>query len=470
MVAPIPAEELEAIVVVLTDRPDGVSMRDLVGIRATDAQRRAMQRRLRRLVESKRIVRRGAGKGTRYFATAVSAKPRAPPMPTARDEAVDANDAVAIPLSREGGEVRRFIQRPSAEREPVSYKREFLTAYRPNVTTYLPPATLVHLQQIGTADGQSQPAGTYARNILDRLLIDLAWSSSKLEGNTYSLLDTKMLLEHGKEAEGKTAEETAMILNHKNAIEFLVDAADEIGFNRYTLLNLHSILADNLLDPQSTGKLRQHGVGITDSVYTPLNNPQVLDECFNEILFKADSIRNPFEQSFFAAIHLPYLQPFADVNKRVSRLAANIPFIRKNLAPISFIDVPKSLYVEATLGVYELNRVELARDMFVWAYERSARRYIAIQQSFGAPDAFRLRYREQLRDVVSEIIRGRMSKSEAEIAIVIAANENVPQDHKQAFMDAAQTELVGLHEGNFARYRVRPSDFYAWKAVWESAE
>ncbi len=75
------------------------------------------------------------------------------------------------------------------------------------------------------------------------------------------------------------------------------------------------------------------------------------------------------------------------------------------LSPVSFIEVPKEFYVEAMLGVYELNRIELARDMFVWAYERSARRYTAVQQSFGAPDEFRLRYREQLRNVVGEIVR-----------------------------------------------------------------
>lgn len=468
MAASIPARELDAIAQTLADRPDGVSMRDLVGHGATDAQRRAMQRRLRRLIEAGRVASRGVGKGTRYFTTGAPPRTPPPPSPSDREVAVDSDGGVAIPLSPSGAEVRRLIQRPEAEREPVSYRRQFLSAYQPNVTEYLPTNTRKHLQNLGAVDGQSQPAGTYARHILDRLLIDLAWSSSKLEGNTYSLLDTKTLIEHGKEAEGKSAEETAMILNHKNAIEFLVDAADDIGFNRYTLLNLHSLLADGLLDPASTGRLRQHGVGIQDSVYTPLNNPQVIEECFSEILAKADAIRNPFEQSFFLAVHLPYLQPFADVNKRVSRLAANIPFIKRNLAPVSFIDVPKEFYIEAMLGVYELNRIDLARDMFVWAYERSARRYTAIQQSFGAPDAFRLSYREQLRDVVAEIVRGRHARDAASKIIQRFAEDHVGARDQRAFIDAAQAELVGLHEGNFARYRVRPSEFFAWKAVWEA--
>lgn len=469
----ITEQELTAIEGALRERPDGLSMRDLIGPDAPIAKRRNMQRRLQKLIEGGRVVSRGVNKGTRYFAsssgtTAASSPPTPPPTHPAPDVSIDSDDGVLIPLTTPAEQVRKLVQRQAAERDPVTYKRAFLSSYRPNETHYLSQSLRDHLQKIGTVDGQSQPAGTYARHILDRLLIDLAWSSSKLEGNTYSLLDTQKLIEQGKEAEGKSAEETAMIKNHKGAIEFLVDAADDIGFNRYTILNLHSLLADNLLAPEVTGKLREHGVGIQDSVYTPLNNPQVLEECFNELLAKADAIKNPFEQSFFASIHLPYLQPFADVNKRVSRLAANIPFIKRNLAPISFIDVPKQLYVEAMLGVYELNRVELARDMFVWAYERSARRYTAIQQSFAGPDAFRLRYREEMRVVVSEIVRGRQGRDEAARSIQqFAEDGHIATSDRAAFIDAVQAELIGLHEGNFARYKVRPSEFYAWKGAWE---
>ena len=97
----------------------------------------------------------------------------------------------------------------------------------------------------------------------------------------------------------------------------------------------------------------------------------------------AAEIEDPFEQAFFLMVHLPYLQPFEDVNKRVSRLAANIPFIRHNLCPLSFIDVPQQAYVDAMLGVYELNQVELLRDVFVWAYARSCQQYVAVQQNMG---------------------------------------------------------------------------------------
>lgn len=133
-----------------------------------------------------------------------------------------------------------------------------------------------------------QPAGTYAKYILSRLLIDLAWNSSRLEGNTYSLLDTKRLIEFGEEAKGRAHLEAQMILNHKDAIEFLVSAADDIGFNRYTILNLHGLLANNLLsDPSAAGRLRYIAVGIERSAFHPLEVPQLIEEFFDQILATA---------------------------------------------------------------------------------------------------------------------------------------------------------------------------------------
>jgi Fic family protein len=386
-----------------------------------------------------------------------------------QDEA-ELNEAggLFVPVSTAGQDLQRALRRPQKDRPPVGYERDFLSRYIPNSTYYLSPRERKHLAEISQVEGDAnRPAGTYARQILNRLLIDLSWASSRLEGNTYSILDTHLLLEQGKIAEGKSAEETQMIINHKDAIEFLAGAADEIGFNRHTILNLHSILANNLLDPQAAGRLRTGIIGIGKSVYVPLQVPQVIEDCFGELLFKAEAISDPFEQSFFVTVQIPYLQPFFDVNKRVSRLAANIPFVKKNLSPLSFIEVQESVYIDAMLAVYELNKTELARDMFVWAYERSARRYAAIQQSLAAPDQFRLRYREALRGAVSEVVQNKLTKADASKFIKNFAARSIPEGDHARFIEAAETELIGLHEGNFARFRLRPSQFYAWKLIWE---
>lgn len=323
------------------------------------------------------------------------------------------------------------------------------------------------LRKIGSAAPAEQPAGTFAKQILNRLLIDLSWNSSRLEGNTYSLLDTQRLIQAGEEAEGKDARETQMILNHKDAIAFLVDGAEEIRFNRHTILSLHALLADNLLpDPAAPGRLRFRGVGIGGSVFRPLEVPQLIEECFDLALAKASAIKDPFEQAFFTMVQFPYLRPFDDVNKRVSRLAANFPFIKANLSPLSFDKVLRDLYSKALLGVYELRRTELLRDLFVREYSRSAARYAAVRQSIGEPDALRMRYRNALREVVAAVVRAAMDKKQAAAHVASWASEHIPEPDCERFRTIAERELLSLHQGNFARYRVTPLEFATWHGVW----
>jgi hypothetical protein len=160
------------------------------------------------------------------------------------------------------------------------------------------------LPGIGDSPAQGLPAGTRARQILDRLLIDLSWNSSRLEGNTRPLLETERLLEEGIATEGKDARETPMILNHKRAIELMVQDGAEVGFNRYTILNLHASLAENLFaNPVAAGRLRQIAVGLDGSVFHPLEGPRRIEEIFDLFLHKARKMKDPFEQSFFAMVH-----------------------------------------------------------------------------------------------------------------------------------------------------------------------
>jgi len=164
-------------------------------------------------------------------------------------------------------------------------------------------------------------------------------------------------------------------------------------------------------------------------------------------------------------VHLPYLQPFDDVNKRVSRLAANIPLNRLNLAPLAFVDVPDDIYIKGMLGVYELNRMELLKDVFLWAYKRSALRYAAVQQSLGQPDPFRVQYHDAIRTLIMEIIKDALQHKEATQLINTRASE-IPKADQSKFVEAVETELLALHEGNFARYRIRPSEFRRWNDAW----
>jgi len=314
-----------------------------------------------------------------------------------------------------------------------------------------------------------EPAGTYSRAILSRLLIDLSWASSHLEGNTYSLLDTRELLDHGKAARGKAAIETQMILNHKTAIELLVENIENAELDRYTLMNLHGSLAENLLpNAADEGRVRQHAVDIGMSVYRPLSVPQQIEEALGVLLDKARSILDPFEQSFFMMVHLPYLQPFADINKRTSRLAANLPLFRANLCPLTFLDVPVHAYSRATLGVYELTRVELLRDLYVWAYERSTQEYLAIKQNLAEPDPLRLAWRDLIKQIIQEVIQD--PKRDPLECIQQAINSQVPATEQAQVQALVIEELKRLHEGVLARYGLRPSEFNAWKNAKLAAE
>lgn len=442
-----PAHLAERLIEYVKSSPKGVGVEELLRQLGGKVSRRTLQRQLSALVKTGRLINEGAGRSTIYLLS----------KPGGLEEEY-------VPLSPSGAEVRQLIRRPQSERTPVSYNREFLDQYRPNESRYLTAETIAHLTRIGTTADLERPAGTYARQILDRLLVDLSWASSRLEGNTYSLLDTQRLIRFGEAAEGKDAIETQMILNHKAAIEFMVDQGDELAFDRQTVLNLHALLSDNLLpDPAAGGRLRRIAVGIYNSVFYPVELPPLIEECFQQVINTGAAIQNSFEQAFFAMVHLPYLQPFEDVNKRVSRLAANIPFIRHNLSPLSFIDVPERAYVEGLLGVYELNRVELLRDVFVWAYERSAKRYVAVRQSLGEPDKFRLKFRNELMDVVGNIVRGGMAPTVE--AVTKAAGERVSADQLDDFVRMAINDLENLHEGNFARFRLRPSEFHTWSEM-----
>lgn len=442
------------ILTILEKFPNGVGIDEIRLTYNPEINIRTLQRRLSKLAMQGDVTISGKARATIYRLSNNDKDERAAPEPS-----------VLIPLSGRSQELRNLVNAPIQARKPVGYNRDFLESYKPNVDSYLTKQELSRLAEFGIAN-TDQPAGTYAQQILNRLLIDLSWNSSRLEGNTYSLLDTERLISKGEADDTKSAKEAQMILNHKEAIEFIVRAADDIGFNRYTLLNLHAMLANNLLpDPEAPGRLRSMPVGITGSTYTPLAIPQLISELFDLILEKTGQIENPYEQSFFIMVHLPYLQPFDDVNKRVSRLAANISLILGNLSPLSFIDVPDDLYIEGIKAVYELKEISLMKDVFLWAYERSATRYGVIRQSLGNPDPFRLKYSNQIRNLISKIIIDGMNSKDAS-KLIKTASELLPSEDKMQFVEAVETEILALHEGNFARYRISPKEFKAWKAAW----
>ena len=445
--------QLRRIEDIVAEHPEGITRAELEEALGGEIHKRTLQRRLCELAEIGKIGSTGGGAATAYRPVT------RPPSPSVHTELGEPE----IPLSPTSLEVLHEIRQAPARRAPVGYKRVFLEDYVPGRTTYLSDATRRRLASLGSTTATSErPAGTVAQDVLEHLLIDLSWASSHLEGNTYSRLDTANLIEFGQQPEGKDATEAQMILNHKRAIEMLVKDAERVDFDRWTLLTLHAILGENLMAPSDEGRLRQRMVQITGTTYMPVAIPQVIEECFDLLLQKARAIENPFEQAFFAMVHLPYLQPFVDVNKRTSRLAANIPLIKRNLLPLSFVDVPRRLYTDATLAVYELRRIEPLRDLFAWAYERSCAQYRVIRDAVVEPDPIRFRYRDEIGAVVRAMVAEGRAPSVTEVQ-KRAQDLDVRTEDRPAFVERALDVLANLSEGSAGRYRITPEQWRDWE-------
>jgi len=472
--------------------PKYVQVSDLVDRLDGALSRRTLQRRLEALVATGEIERHGKGRGTKYRlalnegevrgmsggateqsseATTIklpepvlysAVRPRATALKVREDD-----EAEDLEWSEELLELRDRVRAPVGKRKVCGYRREFLDAYEPNKTDYLGTELSERLHDIGQSDHMAAlPPGTYARMVLDRLLIDLSWNSSRLEGNTFSLLETDHLLSQGKGGEARMLE-AQMILNHKGAIEFLVDNPSELGFNRYTFCNLHALLTEGLLkSSKAEGRLRQIPVGISGTVYHPTNDPHLIEEIFDRILQKAAEVEDPLEQSFFLMVHLPYLQPFEDGNKRLSRIGSNLPLVQKNMSPLSFVDVPVRAYIDGVLAVYELNRVELLREVFAQAYERSAARYASIRNEIGEPEPMRVRYREEIKERMRDVVVRGLDKPTASSELRIWASREVTASDREKLVEMIETLLLDLSESNIARIKIRRDEFERWWRVW----
>ena len=336
--------------------------------------------------------------------------------------------------------------------------RDFLNRYLPNKTPYLTAKELVQLSQAGHVDLGAMPAGTYARRVYERFMIDLSFASSKLEGNTYNLLDTERLVRFGEEAGDKDRKDAVMILNHKDASRFIVDHITEIDLTRRDLFDVHALLSDGLLtDPAYSGRLRQSVVEIGGSAYTPLDNNAQIEEEFDVLLAKLAKIENPFEKAFCLTVFLPYLQPFEDVNKRTSRVSANIPLLKHDLCPLSFITVDGHDYLDGILGVYELKDPALLKQAFIEGYVRSADNYRNVRAEVTNVSIAALEYRADVKEAVRKVVCDWKRFDENTLQEFLAIT--VKPEHLKEILAAVKKEVKGLHDGNLIRFRLSHDDF-----------
>jgi Fic family protein len=453
----------EAILSVLRQSGEPMSIAAIAKALTGNIHERTCRRDLDVLVQKGLVLREGKTKDTRYLARSVTGM------------SVKASEGAggALVFSEVAQVVLAQIRKPRWNRTPVSYQAEWVNSYQPDESQWFSRAQQELMANAGkrlpnslesTASESSaseMPAGTYGRKILNRLLIDLSFNSSRLEGNTYSALDTQKLILDGIANPDKLDAERVMILNHKDAIKFLVEKAERLKPDFETITTLHYLLSDGLLRPEAAGKVREVGVLIGESVYLPWEGRERLANQLRIILGIAEKIRNPFEQSIFLLAQIAYLQPFEDVNKRTSRLAANISLIQKNLVPLSFTEVDKDDYISAVLSVYELNRTEPLADLYCHTYLNTCQRYDATVESMGV-DIIRVKYRQQRRNVIEQVIRNNLQGDKID-SVIAGEMHNINEKDFNQFKNVVHEDLAVISKDIIGGMGITSEELERWK-------
>jgi Fic family protein len=211
------------------------------------------------------------------------------------------------------------------------------------------------------------------RKEIERLNIDFSWKSSKIEGNTYSLLETEQLIKNQEEATGHTKEEATMILNHKKALEYIGNNKEEFQTVSVTRIDhIHSLLLDGL---NVTKNLRKTLVGITGTNYKPLDNEFQIKEALEKTCQLVNETKDVFEKAIILMLLIAYIQPFVDGNKRTSRLSGNAILQSFDACPLSYRSMDEIEYKKAILLFYEQNNISYFKELFLKQFEFAVENY-----------------------------------------------------------------------------------------------
>lgn len=220
---------------------------------------------------------------------------------------------------------------------------------------------------------QKKLSPTLRQKEFERLTVELAWKSSKIEGNTYTLLDTERLLKERVFAKGKSAEETQMVLNHKTALDYVL--SDSSYFKHLTVSKIeevHRLLTDGL---NVSKGIRQGMVGIVGTDYRPLDNAYQIKEALHELTEVINRTDNPIEKALIAVLMIAYIQPFEDGNKRTSRIVGNALLLANDYCPLSYRSVDEVEYKKGVILFYEQNNASYFKQLFLEQFKQAVRKY-----------------------------------------------------------------------------------------------
>lgn len=327
-------------IITLLQERGSMSSSEIAATTAHVSSLATVKRVLNELVEKRYVEKTGIGKSTKYF--------------------LSAGYALLHTIDID----KYFLSEVDERRINANFSFDLITQTLSEVPIFseFELANLFQFQKRFTDFRSSATSFEFLKE-LERLAIDLSWKSSQIEGNTYTLLETELLLKEQQEAKGKTKEEATMLLNHKLAIDFLVDNLDYFeSLSVAKIENIHSLLIQNLAIPRN---IRNKPVGITGTNYKPLDNQFQIRDALEQTCELVNAKSNVFEKTLLTLCLLSYIQPFVDGNKRTARIVSNGILMANNCVPISFRTVDSLDYKKAMLVFYEQNNISPMKQIFI---------------------------------------------------------------------------------------------------------
>lgn len=353
----------------------------------------------------------------------------------------------------------RELAKPAIKRQKVGYNDQFLASYEPNKTFYLSANQREQLHRACPPDSFNAADERMSRQVR-RFMADLTHNSSAFEGVNVRYADTIEFLEQNIESRNMSPNEAVILRNHYNAIRYIVEGIHhppqegDLQLREYEIRSIHSIASAGLFaDSAKQGTLRTSAVEIRDSAYIPPAQPDVIVHEFRALVEKVSQINDPYEQSLFLLVHLPYLQPFSDCNKRLSRLACNVPLLAGGCIPVSWAEVNQRDYTDSLMCVYEHNSTYGMAEVFTDACCRSIERMV-LHDGMRTPSRMEISHAQ----LIAEAVRRRILEGDDALPAGVGAKEAAEfnQIVESSLNDIRRNEMAA------APFRLQLRDVRRW--------
>ncbi len=343
-------DKREVEIIDIIKKGQGISSKEIFDNISFSVSYATVKRMITKLVEDNILIRKGYGKSTKYF--------------------ISPCFEIIYPVDIDSYYEEEIDQRKIKD----SFNLDLISQTLTQCNLF----TKVELEELNALEEKfetniSALSKTEYKKEMERLAIDLSWKSSQIEGNTYSLLETERLLKERLTAAGKTKEEAIMLLNHKDAIDFISENPDYLNTLSISKIeDIHSLLIKDLGIDKN---IRKRRVGISGTNYKPLDNEFQINDALGDMCKLVNSKVNIFEKALLILVLISYIQPFADGNKRTARIVSNAVLMNNNYCPISFRTIDPVEYKKAMLIFYEQNNISAFKEVFINQFKFAVNTY-----------------------------------------------------------------------------------------------